>query len=282
MTTIVCKDGKMCSDSQATRGDFIDNTDTTKIFNVKGCLIGISGSLTGAMKFIEWFEKSLDHTIAQEEFPYVTMSPPEELVNENFHCLVLYPDNKVFEFFGATVGSDFLEVAEEYCAVGSGMQYALCAMDAGATPEEAVAVAIKRDVYSGGEVQVFEVEVQKELTEEEVKNLDKDQLVSLVLTGNTDMPDEDEQEPDSELGCFILEGTGALPDGIVILANGTINDGIGEFTSFGETIGDGGDMPYFSEVANMLGVKFAHNISMEKLAKRLDEKVKEIVAQLNE
>ena len=285
MTTIVCKGSKMCSDSQATRGDFIDNTNTTKIFNVQGCLIGISGSLTGAMKFIEWFGHSLDHTVAQEEFPYVTMTPPEDLVNENFHCLVLYPDEKVFEFFGAAVGADVIEVKEEYCAVGSGMHYALSALDAGASAEEAVAVAIKRDVFSGGEVQTFEVESQMQLTEEEVQSLNKEQLVNLVLTGSTEVKEEEDipatEEPLSEISSEFIntESIVGAPDYINISGTGVISDEEGEIISFSE-----GDLclEYLKGVSSLLEVKHAHNISKEKLAIKLDEKVKELVAELNE
>lgn len=38
------------------------------------------------------------------------------------------------------------------CAVGSGQDYALGAMEAGATPEQAIAIACKRDCYSGGRI----------------------------------------------------------------------------------------------------------------------------------
>lgn len=38
------------------------------------------------------------------------------------------------------------------CAIGSGQDYALGAMEAGASPAEAVEIACRRDVYSGGEI----------------------------------------------------------------------------------------------------------------------------------
>lgn len=286
MTTIVCKDGVMCSDSQASRGDFIDNQEVTKIFQVHGCLIGISGSLIGAMKFIDWFSETLEVTQAQEDYPHLMVTPPEELVNKDFHCLVMYPDKTVYEFFGS---DDVLKVDTEYTAVGSGMFYALSALDAGVTPEKAVEIAIKRDVFSGGAVQTFKVELPKQLTEEEVRELDKDQLVNLVLTGDTEGEIPLENAPlydgtvesvlESELIVFeVKHGSGGFP--LIIRKDGTMADDEGDFSSFEEIVCSL-DFGYIEAVAKALEIKFAHNISLNKLVKRCDEKVKELVAELN-
>lgn len=281
MTTIVCKDGVMCSDSQATRGDFIDNQEVTKIFQVHGCLIGISGSLIGAMKFIDWFSETLEVTQAQEDYPHLMVTPPEELVNKDFHCLVMYPDKTVYEFFGS---DDVLKVDTEYTAVGSGMFYALSALDAGVTPEKAVEIAIKRDVFSGGAVQSFKVETPKQLTEEDVRELDKDQLVNLVLTGDIEggAPVDIEYAPlpdEAVLTVFeVKHDSGDFP--LSIRKDGTMSDDEGDFSSF-EEIEDSLDFGYMEAVAKTLEIKFAHNISLNKLVKRCDKKVKELVAELN-
>lgn len=44
------------------------------------------------------------------------------------------------------------------CAVGSGGAFAIGAMEAGFSPEEAVEVACKRDTYSGGKITVLSLE----------------------------------------------------------------------------------------------------------------------------
>lgn len=187
MTTIVCKDGVMCSDSQVTRGDMIDNTDTKKIYEVEGCLVGISGSLVGAMKFVDWFRESIEYNSAIENFPIVKIPPPEDLVNKDFHCLVMYPNKEVYEFFGT---DEVSQVTTPYCAVGSGMIYALPALDAGVSAQEAVQIAIGRDVFSGGMVQTFEVSPILELTEDYLGTLDKKQLSNLILTGSIESEEE--------------------------------------------------------------------------------------------
>lgn len=42
-------------------------------------------------------------------------------------------------------------------AIGSGSAYALVAMDMGASAEEAVRAAMRRDIYTGGKVRTFRV-----------------------------------------------------------------------------------------------------------------------------
>ena len=279
MTTIVCKDGVMCSDSQATRGDFIDSQEVSKIFEVHGCLIGISGSLIGAMKFIDWFAENLEHTQAQEDYPHITMTPPEELVNKDFHCLVMYPDKTIYEFCGS---DDVLKVETPYTAVGSGMFYALSALDAGVSPQEAVEIAIKRDVFSGGAVQTFQVDEPKQLTEEDVRELDKEQLVNLVLTGNTEPVDENEKD-ESETGereiIFSCIDSSTNVE-IIITEDGDVFDSGGLIGSFSSILEEA-DHIFYSVCAKMLEVKHAHNISNEKLALKLDLKVEELVANHN-
>lgn len=246
MTTIAYRDKTMCSDSQATRGDFIDNLSTTKVFEVgEGILIGISGSALEALEFVEWFKDTLEANMVQEQNPYVSVLPPEKLVNENFHCLVAYPDDTVYEFFGC---EKIMECAESYAAVGSGMFYAMSAMDAGASAEEAVNVAIKRDVFSGGDVQVFRCEEAPEpISEEEIKAMSKEELLKLIL------PDTEEEEPIS----VVEEDLNVLFDGeSITLGEETIN--LFKCTH---------DALRF--VGNTLGIKFAHNIGSDTLRKRI-------------
>lgn len=289
MTTIAYRDKTMCSDSQATRGDFIDNLSTTKIFEVgEGILIGISGSALDALEFVEWFKDTLEASNVQEQNPYVSVLPPEKLVNENFHCLVAYPDDTVYEFFGC---EKVMECAESYAAVGSGMFYAMSAMDAGASAEEAVGVAIKRDVFSGGDIQVFQCEDAPEpIDEETLKAMSKEELLKLILP-DVEVEEIETCSPDStvfEGDDYELE---VKSDGVVSLtfeesgykleirSDGKLNDFSEEplFNSFKEIVGKGElDITDLKGFAKSLSIKFAHNISEETLVKRVDEKIAEI------
>lgn len=272
MTTVVGFDGKMCSDSQVTRGDMIDNLVCKKIFEVGGCLIGISGGKVGAMNFVEWFEKELDFQEASENYPHVLVSPPEAIVDEDFHCLVMYPDKAMYEYFGSRKVS---KVETEYAALGSGYPYAMAALDAGATPEKAIEVAIKRDVFSGGDVQVYELPKIVELTEPYLEGLDKAELIKLIQTGEVPVSEEDEE------GWF-KEFSNDQGDSLNISCEGYLCFGDGMYKDF-KRVYDFNDYTsdFFPLMAELLGVKHAHNISTEKLVKRLDNKLQELLAELN-
>ena len=249
MTTITYRAGVMCSDSQATRGDFIDNKNTTKVYEVGGSLIGISGNAISAKKFVDWFADMTEHSTAQEAFPYVNVTLPEKLVEEDFHALVVYPDQTAYEFFGC---DNIMECSEEYAAVGSGMLYALCAMDAGADAEEAVKVAIKRDVYSGGEVQKFTLELEEELTEGDIRAMSHEDLLKLVLGGDTgEETPEEESEPEVEDNIAACWDGNYLCIGAVEYEMSTITH------------------DHLRFVAERLGITFAHNISDARLKQRV-------------
>ncbi|CAH9014232.1 putative nucleophile aminohydrolase [Vibrio phage 501E54-1] len=282
MTTIAYRDKTMCSDSQATRGDFIDNLNTKKVFEVgEGILIGISGSALDALEFVEWFKDTLEANLVQEQNPYVSILPPEKLVNENFHCLVAYPDDTVYEFFGC---EKVRECAEPYAAVGSGMFYAMCAMDAGASAEEAINVAIKRDVFSGGEVQVFKCEEAPEpISEEDIKAMSKEELLKLILPATEE---KEEVVPSTEETSSGLESEPVKSKRfefeeykLEVRSDGQLDDcEDGElFTSF-KTIVDEGEigMIDLKGWAKALGIRFAHNISKDTLVERVDNKIAEI------
>jgi len=246
MTTITYRAGVMCSDSQATRGDFIDNKNSTKIYEVGGCLIGTSGNAISTRKFIEWFSEMLEHSTAQEAFPFVTMVLPEKMVEEDFHALVVYPDKTAYEFFGC---ENVIECAEEYAAVGSGMLYALCAMDAGASAEDACRVAIKRDVYSGGEIQKYSLEEQEEITEEDIRSMSHEKLLSFVL-GEDVSEDEEPEVTDTQETDVHFDGS--------VVFFGDAGFDVQEATR--------DDLAW---IAGQLSIVHAWNISEEKLRQRI-------------
>lgn len=255
MTTITYRAGVMCSDSQATRGDFIDNKNTTKVYEVGGSLIGISGNAISAKKFVDWFADMTEHSTAQEAFPYVNVTLPEKLVEDDFHALVVYPDQTAYEFFGC---DNVIECSEEYAAVGSGMLYALCAMDAGADAEEAVKVAIKRDVYSGGEIQKFTLELEEELTEEDIRAMSHEDLLKLVLGEEEGIVEEDLNEVCAEGGELRSHTMHVVFDGEVFTVEGTEVNVLNTYS-----------VSELKLVADTLCVSYAHNIGIEKLRQRI-------------
>lgn len=251
MTTIAVRDGIMCSDSQATRGDFIDNICTEKLFEVGGCIIGISGGVISAKKFVEWFSDTLEAAQAQEDYPFITVTPPEKLVETDFHCLVLYPEGQIYEFFGC---DNVIEILTPYAAAGSGMFNALCAMDAGASAEEAVKVSIGRDPFSGGGIQIKTLqEVEKPLTEDDFKEMTKEEIIEALFpkTEPEVVSVEDEEFP---------ANVGGLEK--------VVDDYCSE-EDFVNNIATTNDRSFLEEAAKSLEIKFAKNIGIEKLRQRI-------------
>ena len=149
MTTIAIDQSlTMAADSQATVCDRRVQQPVTKIFQTNGYTIGIAGRYSEALVFIEALEDALERVKLQES----TYIPIEQGVIEemdNFHALMITPEGGILEY----EGSRFTIPVEAPIAIGTGSDYALAAMECGKNAIEAVEVAIKFDVYSGGEVQ---------------------------------------------------------------------------------------------------------------------------------
>lgn len=70
----------------------------------------------------------------------------------SFSCLVISEDGRI-----AVLVDDEMQpqpVHDDYLAIGSGAAYAIGALESGATPEQAVQIAIDHDGNSGGPIQV--------------------------------------------------------------------------------------------------------------------------------
>ncbi|QOI67993.1 hypothetical protein vecB_055 [Escherichia phage VEcB] len=131
-----------------------------------------------------------DKLAAQETIPGLVIQSDPDKEDEEFVALVVHPDGKIYMHEGNNPTRAY-PLTEDYYAVGSGADFALAALDAGATPEEAMEVAKLRDAFSGGETFIEEIEEQLELTAEDILNFSKEQLISMLLTGD---PDSDEAE----------------------------------------------------------------------------------------
>lgn len=183
MTTVCLKDGVMASDGQSTIGDMITDLNVQKVFNINNCLVGFAGRMTSGLEFLDWFEEWSTAHLVQAEMPDVNIMIPKDFEDEEFTALVLWSDGSVAVYEG---GKRTYEVdPSNGVAIGSGACYALAAMDAGASAEEAVRIAIGRDVFSGGEVFVVQQEEEEEpLTREAAEEMDKEDLLDLIFGKN--------------------------------------------------------------------------------------------------
>lgn len=131
MTTIATDGKSMAGDSQTSNGAVFGYA--PKVFKAPdGRIFGACGDTAQCMKFRRWMLEGGD--------------APE--FKENFEALILYPDGSVFWFDEDRE----LVPAMIPCAIGSGGEFAIGAMEAGASPKQAVEVSIKRDTRTGGEV----------------------------------------------------------------------------------------------------------------------------------
>lgn len=135
MTTIVCNRTGMAADRRAT-GTHIMRV--TKVFRVNGSLIGVSGNLEQALRFVEWRRTPE----AKPTFSEAT----------NFAALELTPEGEI-RYWGAEMVA--VPIENEYFAVGSGSGYALGAMAMGASLKDAIKVAARFDEATGSEVQTM-------------------------------------------------------------------------------------------------------------------------------
>lgn len=188
MTTIAVDSNLvMASDSQGTIGDRRVQEPLTKIFNVKNHIVGIAGRYSEAMVFISALEDALE----REELQRSTFIPIEGAFieeMEGFNALVITPKGEVLEY----EGSRLYTVAKPPVAIGSGDKYAVAAMACGKSAEEAVEIAIKFDVYSGGDVVSMAMqEADPEPTREELQKLTKAELLDYLFEDEVVPPTED-------------------------------------------------------------------------------------------
>lgn len=208
---------------------------------------------------------------------------------------------------------------DDFAAVGSGQYHAEAALHLLTSnpliePAEALQTAIETAAQFttsvSGEctivttdeeaVERMEQEVEEDvLTEEKFDEMSKEDLKKLLFGGSFE-----EENPELFEGLGVLEDaelvkntqksseqetdvftfTAVFKDGSTqdysILSDGQVYDCLHEecFSSFTE---DSWSTDSLKCVANALDVRYAHNISDEKLAQRLDDKVKEIVDSLN-
>lgn len=150
MTTIAYRDGVIASDSRTTCKHHIDSDTTKKLFKLPdGAVIGMAGAWDPGMDLFYALKKAIKDGADKK-----TKDLP--IVRGKYQAIVVCPNGDTW-FNDMGSWTNLKEFDYEYYAIGSGTVAALSAMDAGATAKEAVAVGIKRDMYSGGKIQSYKV-----------------------------------------------------------------------------------------------------------------------------
>lgn len=131
--------GIMVSDSRCTGGSTW--YPITKIFRVRDEIVGMAGDIKTCHKWLKWYQGA-------------RKAPVGKLADE-FVALIL----KDGELFEACSNGLELRIERGFHAVGSGGHAAVGAMLAGASIEDAVAIACKVDTGCGGDLQTLKVAV---------------------------------------------------------------------------------------------------------------------------
>lgn len=140
MTTIAYKNGVIAYDSRQTRGGAIVSDDCLKCETVNGVSFFLSGCVCDEQALIAAY------------FGTPSKDPVEcsGFVVDAGKLMMVGHDDKT------GIWRQPLDPGNAD-AIGSGSAYALAAMDMGASAEEAVRAAMKRDIYTGGMVRIFQV-----------------------------------------------------------------------------------------------------------------------------
>lgn len=135
MTTIAYKDGVIAYDSRQTRNDRIVSDNCLKCKVVEGVSFFLSGAVCDEKALIAAY------------FGTSSLVPVEcsGYVVDDGKLMMIGHDDKT------GIWRQDLDPSNPD-AIGSGAPYAIAAMDMGASAEEAVREAMKRDIYTGGTI----------------------------------------------------------------------------------------------------------------------------------
>lgn len=138
MTTIVYRDGVMAADTRLVLGSLICPGGIHKIAKTKkGALVGCAGSADNSHAFLAWADGKR------------TEDPPKD---DDADGLIVEPDGSILMYDGNGI---FPVVNAPFAACGSGARVAVGAMAMGATALEAMRIAMRCDVYTGGDIDLL-------------------------------------------------------------------------------------------------------------------------------
>lgn len=143
MTTIVCDGKRMASDGYISAGDVLVETNYRKVHKLQdGRLIGFAGNGYNWQPVLDYFNSDAK----KKKWPHITGGCSIIVLEKDGRVLMYDSEGRIFE-------------RSVPAAVGSGWQFALGALDVGATVEQAIEAAAKRDLATGGTIFVEELDI---------------------------------------------------------------------------------------------------------------------------
>lgn len=142
MTTVAFRDGVMASDSRGVDSS-VGIVKLQKLFRkkMKGKehIIGVAGHWEAALLFVDWYGTN-DTSLADRI---------GKLPADSSFDIMIWTGKKLLT---SDAMMRLTEWNEDYYAIGSGGAYAITAMDCGKTAAQAIQMAMKRDIHTGGRV----------------------------------------------------------------------------------------------------------------------------------
>ncbi len=167
MTTIAIRKYKdrieLATDSQGTQGGIIVKRQKIFSFDELGIIFTHCGYSDKAYIFKQYLLSKCVNDSAIGS-PYRIFEDFRKWVKKNNLSLSSTDDKEDLEgyililkkeIYIVSINSDCIEILDidNFDAIGSGKAFALAAIDLGKSPKEAIALAIKYDLYSSGEIQ---------------------------------------------------------------------------------------------------------------------------------
>lgn len=142
MTTITVRDRIMAADSQGTTGNIRSRVE--KMWRIGDqAILGVAGTLADCMVFRQW---AIDSLLEDCED-----APPKM---DEVEAIVLTRKG-VYHYSASPIPT---KIGDKFYAIGSGAELALGAMQMGADARQAVRVASKWDVHTGGRISTLSLD----------------------------------------------------------------------------------------------------------------------------
>ena len=141
MTTIGYRDGIVATDTLTVAGTMVVDHNTEKFIERNGVKFFICGATSDHIKLVEEYLSPTGRDIGDAEAIVVEADLIYVVGREDegkgiYKC----PNNRL-----------------NFISLGSGTRFAIAAMDHGKSAKDAVEYAMRRDIYTGGEVRVYEI-----------------------------------------------------------------------------------------------------------------------------
>ena len=136
----------MASDTMLTMGDE-KAYGASKMFHTLKFLVGVAGAASNIIPFRDWLLSHEDNCYFASELHRFWGSIPD--FGDGFTAILVSDDGVIWN-----CGSTFppMTIYRPFESIGSGSNFAMAAMECGKSAADAVSVACKYDVFSGGEV----------------------------------------------------------------------------------------------------------------------------------